>query len=252
MGKWLWLAGKTRLARLPSFWLRRQSACICSLGLPVWSRACRATLSDWSKRILWYYYGRTLRSWPLKEAAVASNPFGGETAKLGILRSITSGTCSSWPVLIRTQVGSIAASLSMPKASLRRVPICVAWKRERCRLPLTRQPYLFETSLPWIFAVGDVRGGSIKRVASAVGEGSIAISFVHQVLRNECCHIHTTDWIPYCPRQAKAMLALNECALIKSILPSPISISLGQQEKSKNPSPRWSCTTTSLVGFALL
>src|SRR6476619_1929278 len=47
----------------------------------------------------------------------------------------------------------------------------------------TRQPYLLETSLPGIFAVGDVRGGSIKRVASAVGEGSIAISFVHQVLQ---------------------------------------------------------------------
>jgi thioredoxin reductase (NADPH) len=49
--------------------------------------------------------------------------------------------------------------------------------------PLTRQPYLLETSLPGIFAVGDVRGGSIKRVASAVGEGSTAISFVHKVLQ---------------------------------------------------------------------
>jgi thioredoxin reductase (NADPH) len=49
--------------------------------------------------------------------------------------------------------------------------------------PLTRQPYLLETSLPGVFAVGDVRGGSIKRVASAVGEGSIAISFVHKVLQ---------------------------------------------------------------------
>jgi len=48
--------------------------------------------------------------------------------------------------------------------------------------PLIRQPYLLETSLPGIFAVGDVRGGSVKRVASAVGEGSIAISFVHKVL----------------------------------------------------------------------
>jgi len=48
--------------------------------------------------------------------------------------------------------------------------------------PLTRQPYLLEASLPGIFAVGDVRGGSIKRIASAVGEGSIAISFVHKVL----------------------------------------------------------------------
>jgi thioredoxin reductase (NADPH) len=51
------------------------------------------------------------------------------------------------------------------------------------RWPLTRPPYLLETSLPGAFAVGDVRGGSIKRVASAVGEGSTAISFVHQVLR---------------------------------------------------------------------
>jgi thioredoxin reductase (NADPH) len=48
---------------------------------------------------------------------------------------------------------------------------------------LARRPYLLETSLPGVFAVGDVRGESIKRVASAVGEGSIAISFVHQVLQ---------------------------------------------------------------------
>lgn len=49
--------------------------------------------------------------------------------------------------------------------------------------PLARQPYLLETSLPGVFAVGDVRCGSIKRVASAVGEGSIAISLVHKVLQ---------------------------------------------------------------------
>ena len=48
--------------------------------------------------------------------------------------------------------------------------------------PLGRAPYLLETSLPGVFAVGDVRAGNIKRVASAVGEGSIAVSFVHQVL----------------------------------------------------------------------
>ena len=49
--------------------------------------------------------------------------------------------------------------------------------------PIARQPYSFETSLPGIFAVGDVRAGSIKRVASAVGEGSMAISFIHKVLQ---------------------------------------------------------------------
>ena len=47
---------------------------------------------------------------------------------------------------------------------------------------LERAPYLLETSRPGVFAVGDVRGGNIKRVASAVGEGSIAVSFVHRVL----------------------------------------------------------------------
>jgi thioredoxin reductase (NADPH) len=50
------------------------------------------------------------------------------------------------------------------------------------RWPLSRRPHLLETSLPGVFAVGDVRSGNVKRVASAVGEGSIAIAFVHQVL----------------------------------------------------------------------
>jgi thioredoxin reductase (NADPH) len=45
-----------------------------------------------------------------------------------------------------------------------------------------RSPHLLETSVPGVFAVGDVRCGNVKRVASAVGEGSIAISFVHRVL----------------------------------------------------------------------
>jgi len=47
---------------------------------------------------------------------------------------------------------------------------------------LARAPYLFETNLPGVFAVGDVRATSIKRVASAVGEGSICIQLVHKVL----------------------------------------------------------------------
>jgi thioredoxin reductase (NADPH) len=48
---------------------------------------------------------------------------------------------------------------------------------------LARDPYLLETSVPGIFACGDVRSGPIKRVAAAVGEGSMAIAFVHQYLR---------------------------------------------------------------------
>ncbi|HYO79899.1 MAG TPA: fused response regulator/thioredoxin-disulfide reductase, partial [Bryobacteraceae bacterium] len=47
---------------------------------------------------------------------------------------------------------------------------------------LDRDPYLLEASVPGIFAVGDVRRGSVKRVASSVGEGAIAVQFVHQYL----------------------------------------------------------------------
>ena len=51
------------------------------------------------------------------------------------------------------------------------------------RWPLGRSPWVLETSLPGVFAVGDVRSGSVKRVASAVGEGSMAVSLVHRVLQ---------------------------------------------------------------------
>jgi thioredoxin reductase (NADPH) len=47
---------------------------------------------------------------------------------------------------------------------------------------LPRAPFLLETSLPGVFAVGDVRSGSVKRIASAVGEGSICVQFVHRAL----------------------------------------------------------------------
>jgi len=50
---------------------------------------------------------------------------------------------------------------------------------------LDRDPYLLETSVPGIFACGDVRSGPVKRVAAAVGEGSMAIAFIHQYLRDE-------------------------------------------------------------------
>jgi thioredoxin reductase (NADPH) len=52
------------------------------------------------------------------------------------------------------------------------------WARER-------DPFLLETSVPGVFACGDVRSGPVKRVAAAVGEGSMAIAFIHQYLRDE-------------------------------------------------------------------
>jgi thioredoxin reductase (NADPH) len=52
----------------------------------------------------------------------------------------------------------------------------------RDRWPLRRDPYVLETSVPGVFVAGDVRARSIKRVASAVGEGSMAVSLIHQYL----------------------------------------------------------------------
>ncbi len=57
-----------------------------------------------------------------------------------------------------------------------------AEERQEARWTQPRQPLLLETSLPGVFAVGDVRSSSVKRVASAVGEGSICVQLVHKVL----------------------------------------------------------------------
>jgi thioredoxin reductase (NADPH) len=54
--------------------------------------------------------------------------------------------------------------------------------------PLERAPFLLETSMPGVFAAGDVRHGAVKRVASAVGEGSIAIQLVHQLVAEARLH----------------------------------------------------------------
>jgi thioredoxin reductase (NADPH) len=53
---------------------------------------------------------------------------------------------------------------------------------DAAKWPLNRPPHPFETNLPGIFAVGDVRYGSVKRVASAVGEGSACVQSIHRVL----------------------------------------------------------------------
>jgi thioredoxin reductase (NADPH) len=57
--------------------------------------------------------------------------------------------------------------------------------RDAAEWRLDRDPYLLETSVPGIFACGDVRFSPVKRVAAAVGEGSMAIAFVHQYLREQ-------------------------------------------------------------------
>ncbi len=51
--------------------------------------------------------------------------------------------------------------------------------------PLERHPFLLETNVPGILCAGDVRAGSVKRIASSVGEGAMAVRFVHQVLADQ-------------------------------------------------------------------
>jgi thioredoxin reductase (NADPH) len=53
---------------------------------------------------------------------------------------------------------------------------------ENGKWPLERSPFAFESSMPGVFAAGDVRHGAVKRVASAVGEGSIAVQQVHHLV----------------------------------------------------------------------
>ena len=67
-----------------------------------------------------------------------------------------------------------------PRLRAHRAPTCAP----PSRWTLDRDPYLLETSVPGIFACGDVRFGPVKRVAAAVGEGSMAIAFVHQYLKD--------------------------------------------------------------------
>jgi thioredoxin reductase (NADPH) len=76
-----------------------------------------------------------------------------------------------FPALTSPQIARVAAGPDLSQQEL-----------NDAKWPLTRAPFLLETTLPGVFAVGDVRAGNLKRVAAAVGEGSIAGSFVHRVL----------------------------------------------------------------------
>lgn len=91
-------------------------------------------------------------------------------------------------------IGATADTLWLPREILRDEAGYVCTGRDMLDLqtdpampkwPLQRDPYIIETSVPGIFAVGDVRHASVKRVASAVGEGSMSIAFVHRVLERE-------------------------------------------------------------------
>jgi len=82
-------------------------------------------------------------------------------------------------------IGATPRTDWLPSESKRTRSICAHRNRAGgfATLDLKRQPFLLETSRPGVFAAGDVRSGSVKRVASAVGEGSMAVQFVHEYLK---------------------------------------------------------------------
>jgi thioredoxin reductase (NADPH) len=81
--------------------------------------------------------------------------------------------------------GAVSSCWSMSKALDARQFVLTGVVLPAGAWPLAREPHFFETSRPGIFAVGDVRSGSVKRVAAAVGEGAAAVQSLHQVLSGQ-------------------------------------------------------------------
>ena len=76
----------------------------------------------------------------------------------------------------------LAGTVALDSGGYVRTGPDAAWRREDDADRAAAAPALLETSLPGVFAAGDVRSGSIKRVASAVGEGAMAVRLVHEHL----------------------------------------------------------------------
>ena len=79
-------------------------------------------------------------------------------------------------------IGATANTSWLPPTLERDAKGYIYTGRDVTAWPLDREPFPLETSLPGVFCAGDVRHGSIKRVASGVGEGSMSIAFIHQYL----------------------------------------------------------------------
>jgi thioredoxin reductase (NADPH) len=79
-------------------------------------------------------------------------------------------------------IGAIAKTQWLPASLERDAKGYICTGRDITTWPLDREPFALETSIPGIFCAGDVRHGSVKRVASGVGEGSMSISFIHEYL----------------------------------------------------------------------
>ena len=110
------------------------------------------------------------------DAAELENTKTGERRTVetpAVFSMIGATPCTEWlpPEILRDKKGFIETGALVSDTPL--------WKQS------TRAPVALETSLPGVFAVGDVRSGSVKRCAAAVGEGSMAIAGVHEALKEK-------------------------------------------------------------------
>ncbi len=112
-----------------------------------------------------------------------------------VVQQLSSGERQTYPVdALFVFIGATADTTWLPQSIIRDDQGYVCTGRDMLDLqtdpstpkwPLARDPYILETSVPGIFAVGDVRHASVKRVASAVGEGGMSIAFTHRVLHGD-------------------------------------------------------------------
>ena len=103
-------------------------------------------------------------------------------------------------------IGAVAKTQWLPASLERDAGGYICTGRDITSWSLDREPFALETSIPGIFCAGDVRHGSVKRVASGVGEGSMAIAYIHEYLalagrRFASSRITDAVGLPLCPRR---------------------------------------------------
>jgi thioredoxin reductase (NADPH) len=125
----------------------------------------------------------TKRNISIETRTVVTEVAGSGRVETIITKNVDSGVAVSRPVDdIFVFIGADAATTWLPGELERDARGYLLTGRDIANWQLTRAPFPLETSIPGIFAVGDVRSDSVKRVASGVGEGSMVVSFIHKYI----------------------------------------------------------------------